>query len=63
MAAEDVKTTAENSSTERFVPAKAIGPPVALVNVTVAVPLFHDALVVAFVQVPPMDHDSEPNTM
>jgi len=63
VAAEDAKTTTENSSTERFEPANVIDPPVALVNVTVAVPLLHDALVVAFVHVLDTDQDSDPNWM
>ncbi len=57
----ELKTTVENSSTERFVPAKVIDTLLALLNVTVAAPLFHDALVDEFDHVPDTDQVSDPN--
>ena len=59
--ADDEKTTIENSSAERFAPAKVIDTFAPLVKITVAVPLFHDGLVELLVQAPPTDQVSEPN--
>ncbi len=59
---EELKTTVENSSTDRLEPAKFIDTLPELVNVTVAVPLSHEALAVdEFVHVPVTVQDSEPN--
>src|SRR5438445_7771726 len=61
-AAEELKETLLNSLPGRFVPANVIVPPVALVNVTVPVPGFHEADVDAFVQVPVTVHVDVPMT-
>jgi hypothetical protein len=63
VAALDVKVRLLNSFTDRFAPAKVIVPPVAEVNVTVAVPGFQDAEVELFVHVPAIVHVSDPKAM
>lgn len=52
VAAVEANTTVENSTPARFDPAKVIVPPVAELNVTVAVPGDHEADVELFVQAP-----------
>src|SRR3989441_8481008 len=61
-AAEEANEMLLNSLSGRFVPANVIVPPVALVNVTVPVPGFHEADVDAFVQVPVTVHADVPMT-
>src|SRR2546422_9936973 len=59
-AAEELKETLLNSLPGRLFRANVIVPPVALVNVTVPVPGFHEADVDAFVQVPVTAHVDVP---